>query len=171
LEIAMRFTLVGLILLLATPAWGVDLPPDASVSGGKTMAAKVIVNSGRLEWTPYKRDLGRWLTLSYQDRRATPEPTPFELKAPTNGDAARGKALAWQWCITCHTLPGDDWPGTVGGPMAKYKQFKHPDALVFQQIFDARIFNPNTVMPAYGTFGLLAEQDIRDLVAYLQNLE
>ena len=171
----MRLILAGLALSLAAPVWCAEpapsVPADASVRDGKTMEPKVIVNSGRLEWTPYKHDLTRWPTLSYQDRRSTPEPTRFEMKAPLNGDAARGKALAWQWCITCHTLPGDEWPGTVGSPMAHYKQYKHPDYLVFQQIFDARIFNPNTVMPIFGTFGLLAEQDIRDLVAFLQSIE
>ena len=173
MEIAMRFTLAGLALLLAAPVWCAEsaLPADAAVSGGKTMAPQVVVNSGRLEWAPYQRDLTRWLTLSHQDRRATPEPTRFEMKLPLNGDAARGKALAWEWCIACHTLPGDEWPGTVGSPMAHYKQFKHPDVLVFQQIFDARVFNPQTVMPAFGSFGLLAEQDIRDLVAFLQSIE
>ena len=171
----MRFALAGLVLLLATPAWCAEsaqpLPADASVSNGKTLVAKVVVNSGRLEWVPHNRDLTRWPTLSYQDRRATPEPKRMEMKAPTQGVAARGKALAWEWCIACHALPGDEWPGTVGSPMWHYKQHKHADALVFQQIFDARVFNPNTVMPAFGTFGLLAEQDIRDLVAYLQNIE
>lgn len=167
----MRLLLAGLALLLATPVWCADMPSDASVSGGKTMAAQIIVNSGRLGWAPYKRDFTRWLTLSYQDRRATPEPTRFEMKLPLAGDSARGKALAWEWCIACHTLPGDEWPGNVGSPMVHYKQYKHADPLIFQQIFDPRVFNPNTVMPAFGTFGLLAEQDIRDFVAYLQGIE
>ena len=171
----MRSLLAFLALSLAAPAWCAEsappLPADASVSGGKTMMANVVVNSGRLEWTPYKRDLSRWLTLSYQDRRATPEPARFAMRAPLAGDPARGKSLAWEWCVNCHALPGDAWPGSVGGAMLHYKQFKHPDALVFQQIYDSRIFNPSTVMPPYGSFGLLAEQDIRDLVAYLQSLE
>ena len=168
-------TLAGFIAVaLAAPAWCANFPPDASVNPAaptKTLAPKVIVDSGRLGWEPYKRDLTRWLTLSYQDRRATPEPTRFAFKAPLNGDATRGKALAWEWCISCHTLPGDEWPGTVGSPMAHYKRFKHPDALVFQQIYDARVFNPDTVMPSFGTFGLLTEQDIRDLTAYLQTID
>lgn len=171
----MRFILAGLALLFASSAWSAEsaqqLPADASISSGKTMAPQVIVNSGRLDWEPHKRDFSRWPTLSYQDRRATPEPTRFEMQGPLAGDKARGKALAWEWCIACHTLPGDEWPGTVGSPMAHYKQYKHPDHLVFQQIFDARIFNPKSVMPAFGSFGLLAEQDIRDLVAYLQNID
>ncbi len=167
----MRLLLV-LAAFLASTAWCADpLPSDASVSGGKTMVAKVIVNSGRLEWVPHKRDLTPWLTLSYQDRRATPEPARFAMKTPLNGDAARGKALAWEWCVTCHALPGDDWPGSVGNPMLHYKQFKHPNPLVFQQIYDARVYNPTTIMPPFGRFGLLNEQDIGDLVAYLQSLE
>lgn len=164
-----------LLLILASflvfPAWSADLPADASVSGGKTMEPKINVNSGRLDWVPHKRDLTPWPTLSYQDRRATPEPRRGEMTPPTNGDRHRGKALAWQWCITCHTLPGDEWPGSVGNPMWHYKQHNHADALVYQQIFDARVFNPHTVMPAFGTFGLLGDQEIRDLVAYLQSIE
>ncbi len=158
-------------LFLAPSAWSADVPADASISGGKTMEPKIIVNSGRLEWVPHKRDLTPWPTLSYQDRRATPEPRRVAMTPPTQGDRERGKALAWQWCITCHTLPGDEWPGSVGSPMWHYKQYGHADALVYQQIFDARVFNPHTVMPAFGTFGLLADQDIRDLVAYLQSIE
>jgi sulfur oxidation c-type cytochrome SoxX len=168
----MRYGPLLILAALSAPvAWCAGLPADASVSHGKTMEPKVVVDSGHLEWTPYKHDLTRWLTLSYQDRRPTPEPASFNMKEPLAGDAARGKKLAWEWCNVCHALPGDEWPGTVGSPMAHYKQFKHPDALVFQQIYDARIFNPQTVMPAFGTFGLLAEQDIRDLVAYLQSIE
>lgn len=160
-----------LLLLLSGSALAADFPADAAVAGGKTLAPKVVVNSGRLEWEPHSRDLTRWPTLSYQDRRPTPEPRRVQMSAPTLGDAARGKALAWEWCIACHTLPGDEWPGTVGSPMIRYKQYQHADALVYQQIFDPRVYNPRSVMPPFGTFGLLADQDIRDLVAYLQGLE
>lgn len=165
----MRLALLFLLAPLAAQA--AELPADVASAGGKTLAPKVIVNSGRLEWEPHKRDLTRWPTLSYQDKRATPEPRRGELKPPTHGDPARGKTIAWDWCIACHTLPGDEWPGSVGSAMRHYKQHNHADALVFQQIFDPRVFNPNTVMPAFGTFGLLADQDIRDLVAYLQSIE
>jgi sulfur oxidation c-type cytochrome SoxX len=157
--------------LLAPAARCADLPADASTNGGKTMVAKVVVNSGHLEWVPHKRDLTPWLTLSYQDRRATPEPARFAMKSPLNGKVGRGQALAWEWCVTCHTLPGDEWPGNVGNSMLHYKKFNHPDALVFQQIYDARVYNPTTTMPPFGRFGLLNEQDIGDLVAYLQSLE
>ena len=167
----MRRILAGLILSFANPLLAGDLPADASGSVGKTLVAKVVVNSGRLEWVTHKRDLTPWPTLSYQDHRPTPEPRRVEAPVPINGDAVRGKMLAWDWCITCHTMPGDEWPGSVGSPMWHYKQHNHANGLVYQQIFDARVFNPNTVMPAFGTFGLLADQDIRDLVAYLQSIE
>lgn len=167
----MRFLPLAWAVFLAFPAWSAGVPADASVQDGRTVEPKVVVNSGRLEWVPHKRDLTSWPTLSYQDRRATPEPKRGDYTAPTQGDRARGKALAWAWCIACHTLPGDEWPGTVGSPMWHYKQYNHDDSLVFQQIYDPRVFNPNTVMPAFGTFGLLTDQDIRDLVAYLQSIE
>jgi sulfur-oxidizing protein SoxA len=166
----MRFGLL-LTIALSTAAIASDLPADASVKNGKTMVPKVVVDSGRLEWEPHTRDLIRWPTLSYLDHRPNSEPRRLEMKPPIAGDAAHGKELAGMWCVTCHALPGDAWPGTVGSSMLHYQQFKHPDNLVFQQIYDPRVFNPNSVMPPFGTAGLLTEQEIRDLVVYLQSIE
>jgi len=172
-------TISGLAVLavftLAVEAGGI--PADAAVdpnSPHKTLKPKVVANSGRLEWVPHERDLTPWLTLSRLDRRETPRPRKVELAGPLAGDAERGRAIAFSGrgnCLNCHALPGDDWPGSFGSPLIGYGRHQHRDADVYQQIFDARIFNPNSVMPPYGTFGLLSEQDIRDLVAYLQSLK
>jgi sulfur oxidation c-type cytochrome SoxX len=173
-------TLAMLALLLAgTASARADAPPpDAVFDPGaplKTLAPKVVVNSGKLEWVPFHRDLTSWPTLSHHDKRPTPRPVRATLNGPLDGDAARGRELAMRpdkgYCIACHALPGEEWPGTVGVNLAGYQQHRNADELVFQQIFDARVFNPNTVMPPYGTFGILTEQELRDLVAYLQSLE
>ncbi len=167
-------TLMGLAVILASSCHGAGLPADAAVNEAapnKTLVPKVVVNSGRLGWEPHTRDLTKWLTLSYGDHRGIPRPRKVELKLPLAGDAARGKTLLWEWCVACHQVPDDQWPGTVGTSLLHYQRYKNPDGAIFQQIFDARVFNPNTVMPPFGTFGLLSEQDIRDLVAYLQSIE
>ena len=168
----------GLCALLLVAGAQAELPPDAAVNPAaalQTMQPKVVVNSGRLEWVPYHRDLTAWPTLSHHDQRPTPRPRKVMLEGPLNGDAARGRELAMRpdkgYCIACHRLPGEEWPGSVGLTLERYSQHKHADELVFQQIFDARAFNPNTVMPPYGTFGILSVEEIRDLVAYLQSLE
>ncbi len=163
------------VVALAAQASGV--PADAAVdpaSPHKTLKPKVSANSGRLEWVAHERDFTPWLTLSRLDRRETPRPRKVELAGPLNGDAERGRAIAFSGrgnCLNCHELPGDDWPGTFGSALVGYGRHQHRDADVYQQVFDARLFNPNSVMPPYGTFGLLSEQDIRDLVAYLQSLK
>lgn len=177
LSISARALLIAGALLVAG-ATRADLPADAAINAAaplQTMQPKVIVNSGRLEWVPYYRDLTAWPTLSHQDRRSTPRPRKVKLDAPVRGDPARGRDLAMRpdkgYCIACHQLPGEEWPGSVGLSLERYKSYGHADELVFQQIFDARAFNPHSVMPPYGTFGILTVEEIADLVAYLQSLE
>jgi len=150
-----------------------ELPADASVSDKAphtTLVPKVVVNSGRLDWVPYKRDLTPWVTMSHLDKRSGSKAKRVAYFPPLNGDPARGKHLAEEWCAVCHEFPSAEWPGTLGMTLDHYGHFRYDDAKVFQQIFDARVYNPSTIMPPFGTHGLLPEQDIRDLVAYLQNL-
>jgi L-cysteine S-thiosulfotransferase len=158
--------------------WSGDLPADLAVNPSAvnmTVEPKVVVNSGRLEWVPFKRDLTQYPSLSYDDKRPTPKPRKVVMEEPLNGDPARGRELTLMrdkgYCIVCHELPGEAWPGTVGAKVLNFKKNKYPNELVFQQIFDSRVFNPNSIMPPYGTFGILNEQEIRDLVAYLQSLD
>jgi len=173
-----RIRLAGICALFVAGGALAELPPDAAVNPAEvlqTLQPRVLVNSGRLEWVPFHRDLTAWPTLSHLDKRSAPRPRKVMLAGPLNGDAARGREWAMRPdkgnCIACHRLPGEDWPGSLGLSLERYGQFKHADELVFQQIFDARAFNPNTVMPPYGTFGILSAEEIRDLVAYLQSLE
>jgi len=163
---------------LTRAALASDFPADFAANPAAvnmTQAPKVVVNSGRLEWTPFNRDLTHWPSLSYDDKRPTLKPRKVMLSEPLNGDPARGRALALArdkgYCIVCHEMPGEDWPGTVGALLLHFKKNNYPNEQVFQQIFDARAFNPNSVMPPFGTFGILDEQEIRDLVAYLQSLD
>ncbi|HNA28979.1 MAG TPA: sulfur oxidation c-type cytochrome SoxX [Thiobacillaceae bacterium] len=170
--------LAWLALFGAAAVHGADPPPDAAVNPAapsKTLEPKVVVNSGRLEWVPYKRDLTPWPTLSHEDKRPTVKPRKVKLSMPLNGDPARGREIALRpdrgYCVVCHQVPGEDWPGTVGTPLLHFKQHDYADGAVFQQIFDPRVINPQSVMPPYGANGILTEQDIRDLVAYLQSIE
>ncbi|MCS6785485.1 MAG: sulfur oxidation c-type cytochrome SoxX [Thiobacillaceae bacterium] len=175
----MHLPLYGLLFAgLALCAWAGDWPADAAVDAHaptRTLTPKVVVNSGRLAWEPYKRDLTPWPSLSHLDRRPTPPPQAAGFTPPLRGDVARGRAIALDPargnCIACHVLPGEDWPGSLGHLLLGYRKRGHSDAYVYQQIYDRRLINPNTVMPPFGTFGLLTEQDIRDLTAYVQSLD
>ena len=173
-----RTALAWLAVAMAPSAWGAELPSDAAVNPAAptmTLEPKVVVNSGRLEWVPFKRDLSSWPTLSYEDKRDTAKPRKVTMTEPLNGDAERGRDLAMRrdkgYCVICHQLPSEKWPGTVGVNLTHFKQHKYADALVYQQIFDARVVNPNTAMPPFGTNRILNDQEIRDLVAFLQSIE
>jgi sulfur oxidation c-type cytochrome SoxX len=165
-------------MLCALPLFAADPPPDAAVdmnTPNKTLVPKVVPNSGRLEWVPHDRDLTRWTTLSHADKRDASRPRTAVPSLPLNGDSARGREIAMSPargnCVTCHRLPGDDWPGTVGNSLLQYKKYEYTAERIYQQIYDPRVFNPTSVMPPYGSHNLLKEQEIRDLVAYLQSIE
>jgi sulfur-oxidizing protein SoxX len=168
----------AILSLYCPTGWGSEIPPDAAVdqaSPTMTQMPRVVVNSGRLEWEPFSRDLSSWPTLSHADRRGTPKPRKVALAGPLNGDPARGRELAMRrdkgYCVACHQLPGEQWPGTFGITLTRFKLNRYADADVYQQLFDARVNNPNTAMPPYGTNHVLNDQEIRDVVAYLQSLE
>jgi len=163
---------------LAGPTRAADLPNSLAIDPSaevKTQVPRVVPNSGRLQWKPHHRDLTPWPTLSHQDKRSTSQPQEVKLVGPVNGDPARGREIAFHprrgGCVNCHHLPGDDWPGSIGNFLLQYRRYGYNDAQIYQQIHDPRIYNPNSVMPAFGTFGILDDQEIRDLVAYLQSLE
>lgn len=165
--------------LLCAPALaGDELPPDALVDRNTrnlTVYPVVTPDSGKLSYASHRRDLSKWPTLSYDDQRPTPRPQRVSLTEPLNGDVARGKDIAMNTqkgnCWACHALPGDPQPGTGGPSLLGFKSRGYSDAQVYQQVYDARIGNAHTLMPPFGSFGTLSEQDIRDLTAFLQNIQ
>ena len=113
-------------------------------------------------------------TLAYADKRV--QKPPQKKSPPTlKGDPARGKVLAFDSnkgrCLSCHVLGADgEQPGTVGPNLSSYASRGVDPAKTFQQIWDSRVANPNSIMPAFGTFGLLKPNEIADITAYLQTL-
>ncbi len=177
----MRKHLLGLCLALvgATPAMANDALPsnllyDAN-RPNKTIWPLPAKNMGELKWNDHRQDLSRWPTLSYEDKRSTAKPRKVELQAPLNGDAENGKKIAMNTqrgnCWACHVLPGDPQGGTGGPPLMNVGSWGYSDAHLYQQVFDRRVANPETFMPPYGSNGVLTEQEIRDVVAYLQSLK
>lgn len=123
----------------------------------------------------HRQDLSKWPSLSYEDKRPTRAPEKVTLAAPLNGDAKKGKDLAMNTqkgnCWACHALPGDAQPGSGGPAFLTFGKFGYDDAYVYQQIWDRRALNPQTIMPPYGTNGVLTDQEIRDIAAFLQSLK
>lgn len=141
----------------------------------KTLWPLPVKNSGSLQYQEHRQDLSRWPSLSYEDRTPTRKPERVNLTGPLNGNPENGRRLAMNTakgnCWACHALPNDPQPGSGGPPLLKVGSWGYTDARLYQQIWDRRVENPDTIMPPYGTNGVLSDQEIRDIVAFLQTLK
>ena len=90
------------------------------------------------------------------------------------GDAAKGRRLFLDRnlgpCTGCHLVQGEDvWPaGSVGPDLSAYGDRNLADQYVFDMIYDPRHLFPQSVMPPWGTDGVLKPEDIVDVVAFLK---
>lgn len=104
------------------------------------------------------------------------------------GDAARGQALVRDMtrasCLICHQMPFADEPdqGTIGPDLAGVAARLSGEELR-QRLVDARVLNPDTVMPPYfSTDGLVrvgaawqgktiySAAEVEDVLAFLLTL-
>lgn len=103
---------------------------------------------------------------------ATRKPVARQLEGPLGGDAARGMRIAHARdkgnCLACHVMKGGMQPGSRGPNLSHYGSTGQSDAATFTAIHDMRTRIPDTLMPPFGTNGILDDQEIRDVVAYLQ---
>jgi len=125
-------------------------------------------------WTT--RDFDRSPTYAYDDERIEPAVQHVTMPAGATGDPQKGRALFLSRskgpCIGCHLVPGDDvWPaGSAGPDQSALGDRKLPDQYLYQVVWDARAYFPKTIMPPWGTAGLLTSEEVVHIVAYLQTL-
>ena len=85
-----------------------------------------------------------------------------------NADAvADGKKVAFDRkkgnCLACHMMSDGTLPGNIGPPLIAMKA-RFPDkAKLREQIWDATVANPNSIMPPFGKHRILTEKEV-DLV-------
>ncbi len=108
--------------------------------------------------------------------------------APSPGDVQRGYAVVIRQtstCTLCHAgpFPNPHLQGNVGPDLHGVGSRKTADE-IRAQLVDASRFNPDTVMPSFGTVAgrvregaqwvgkpILTEQEIEDATAYLASLK
>jgi len=94
--------------------------------------------------------------------------------AATAGDAEAGKQVALDRkkgnCLACHAMDNGISPGSVGPALLSMRARFPNKAELKQQIWDARINNPHTIMPPFGKHRILSETEIDQLVEYLYTL-
>jgi sulfur-oxidizing protein SoxA len=134
---------------------------------------------------PWKR-YGNWPSRDYSKynslaRLATaPAPKePRKITAPIAGDAEKGAKLVADRarggsCLACHVMGpagGANLPGNVAPDLSEIGNAGREDEWLFNYIYDGRVYNPETVMPPWGSHGLFTDDEITDMVAFLKTLK
>ena len=107
-----------------------------------------------------------------------PPSEPRKLSAPITGDPAIGAKLAADRsrggsCLACHVMGpagGSDLPGNVGPDLSEIGNAGRDDEWLFNYVNDPRVYNPQSVMPPWGTHGILKDNEIGHIVAFLKTL-
>lgn len=125
-----------------------------------------------------ERDKSKWSTLAHVTSLDAPK-APRKLASPVSGDAAKGAELVADRnrggsCLACHVMGlagGANLPGNVGPDLSEIGNAGREDEYLFNYIYDARVYNPETVMPPWGSHGVFNDQEINDMVVFLKTLK
>ena len=87
---------------------------------------------------------------------------------------ADGKTIAFDRskgnCLACHAIEGGESPGTIGPELNNMKA-RYPDkSLLRERIWDETKFYPSTVMPPFGKYKILSEDEIDQVVEFIYTL-
>src|ERR1041385_8015286 len=156
----MRLAPLAVILTLLALGIGVRAPTIAAQGAG---AAPPALDDGAATrpWRRYpewpQRDKAQFNTLA--TLASPPAPTePRKLTRPITGDPAFGAKLAADRtrggsCLACHVMGpagGADLPGNVGPDLSEIGNAGREDEWLFNYVYDARVYNADTVMPPWG---------------------
>jgi sulfur-oxidizing protein SoxA len=123
------------------------------------------------------RDESKWNTLA--NLASPPAPTaPRKLSGLITGDATKGARLVADRnrggsCLACHVMGpagGADLPGNAAPDLSEIGNAGREDEWLFNYIYDARVYNPETIMPPWGGHGVFTDDEIKDMVAFLKTL-
>jgi len=89
-------------------------------------------------------------------------------------DADKGRQIAFEPkkgnCLACHTIADGNSPGSIGPRLVSMKA-RFPDReKLRQQIWDSRGNDPHTLMPPFGKFRILTDEEIERVIDYLYTL-
>ena len=167
----------GLALLVATPAAAQQSPPLSKVAP---------LASGDAAPTPWKRysgwptrDTADYSTLANTHASPPPPKAPRKLSGAVTGDAQNGAKLVADRsrggsCLACHIMGqagNADLPGNVGPDLSQIGTAGLTDEFLWNYVNDARVYNPHTVMPPWGSHKLFNDTEIDDIVAFLKTLK
>ncbi len=158
---------LALVIVAAAPAWA---QAPLSLEGSAAPSP----------WTRYPDwNKARWDTYNtLANPNLTPPPGKEVAIPEVAGDAAKGQKLAFDrsrggGCLACHIMGPKtlETPGNVGPDLSEIGKTGRSDKWLFNYVFDARVYNPRTVMPPWGKHGFYNEAEIKDIVAFLKTLK
>jgi len=169
-----------LVLGMAVALPLVRAPAVAQPKGPAPMAAG---DAAARPWVRYggwpTRDTAQFNTLAATQVSPPAPKEPRKLVRPVTGDASNGEKLVADRtrggsCLACHVMgrAGDaDLPGNVGPDLSEIGNAGRDDEWLWNYVYDARAYNPATVMPPWGTHRLFDDKEIGDIVAFLKTLK
>jgi sulfur-oxidizing protein SoxA len=177
-----RMVITGAAAFIAAGAF---IPAMMSLAHAQAKGVAPLETKGDAAARPWKRydkwptrDESKFNTLAHLASPPAPK-EPRKLSGPITGDAANGAKLVADRkrggsCLACHVMGpagGANLPGNVGPDLSEIGNAGHDDEFLFNYIYDARVYNPETVMPPWGSHGLFNDQEIGDMVAFLKTLK
>jgi L-cysteine S-thiosulfotransferase len=170
------------VALIATGAFIIAGESGASAQAKKNEAPLEIKGDASTRpWKRYSgwptRDESKYNTLGNLATPPAPK-QPRKITRPITGDAANGAKLVADRnrggsCLACHVMGpagNADLPGNAAPDLSKIGSAGREDEWLFNYIYDARVYNPETVMPPWGSHGFFNDQEINDMVAFLKSL-
>jgi len=100
--------------------------------------------------------------------------TPARAADKEMSTIEQGKAIAFDRkkgnCLACHKIKGGSLPGNIGPELVNMKA-RYPDkAKLKAQIWDATANNPNSIMPPFGKFKILNDEELDKVVDFVLSL-
>jgi sulfur-oxidizing protein SoxA len=158
---------------------------EVAGQGGREAPLALDGSAAPTPWARYrdwpKPNWDKFNTLAKQDA-SPPAPKPEALKKITEeikGDPAQGQKLAFDrsrggGCLACHAMgpaSAGQQVGNVAPDLSEIGNAGRTDEWFYNYIYDARVYNAETVMPPWGTHGLFNDEEIRHMVAFLKTLK
>lgn len=100
--------------------------------------------------------------------------TPNVASAAGASAIEEGKTISFHRkkgnCLGCHKMAGGSQEGNIGPALVNMKA-RYPDkAKLRDQIADATVNNPNTIMPPYGKHKILTKSELDKVVEFVYSL-
>ena len=155
---------------------------DASAQAKKEVPLETKEDASARPWKRYAgwptRDYSKFNTLGNLASPPAPK-QPRKISGPITGDAKKGAEMVADRnrggsCLACHVMGpagGANLPGNVAPDLSEIGNAGREDEWLFNYIYDGRVYNPDTVMPPWGSHGLFDDQEINDMVAFLKTLK